>query len=200
MQHSINHLSQNHETFAAILKEFGPPTIPTSPQGFETLCKIIFGQQVSIESAKACHDKLITLVKDFTPENILKCSGEELKNCGLSRQKSKYIRALAQAIVDKQLNLESLPLKSPEEIRSELIKIKGIGNWTIDVYLMFSIQSPDVIPLGDIGVIISIKELWQLESKEEILALTETWKPHRTAATFFLWHYYLKKRGRNFVF
>jgi DNA-3-methyladenine glycosylase II len=195
----IDHLSENHETFAAILKQYGSPNIPTRPQGFETLCKIILEQQVSLESARACYEKLLALVVDFTPDNILSLTEEQLRSCGLSRQKSKYVTALARAIVDKELDLESFPLKTPEEIRAELIRIKGIGHWTIDVYLMFSMQSPDIMPLGDIGIIITIKELWKLESKEEIALLTETWAPYRTYAAFFLWHYYLKKRGRKII-
>lgn len=196
MQEAIRQLSSTHPAFAAILEKYGQPNIPSRPQGFETLCKIIFEQQVSLESGKACYDKLKALVGDFTPENILNCPEDDLRKCGLSRQKSKYVTALAEAMISGHINLESFPLKTPEEIRSELIKIKGIGHWTIDVYLMFSMQSPDIIPLGDIGIIITIKELWQLHDKTEILALTETWKPYRTAAAFFLWHYYLKKRGR----
>jgi DNA-3-methyladenine glycosylase II len=174
MKQAIDHLSQNHETFAAILKQYGLPNIPTRPQGFETLCKIILEQQVSLESARACYEKLLALVGDLKPENKQSLTEEQLRSCGLSRQKSKYVTALARAIVDKELDLESFSSKTAEEIRGELIKIKGIGHWTIDVYLMFSMQSPDIMPLGDIGIIITIKELWQIENKEEVLKLTET--------------------------
>lgn len=196
MQHAINHLASHDPRFAAILEKYGNPNFVTRPQGFATLCKIIFEQQVSLESAKACYDKLDRLVGDFTPRNIAKCTDDELRQCGLSRQKAKYVRALADAILAKEINLNSFESKPADEIRKELIKIKGIGNWTIDVYLMFSLKSPDIIPLGDIGIIITIKELWQIDDKAQIAALTETWKPYRTAAAFFLWHYYLKKRGR----
>jgi DNA-3-methyladenine glycosylase II len=199
MHEAIQHLSATHATFAKIIELYGSPNIPWRPEGFETLCKIILEQQVSLDSAKATFDKLKALVVDFTPENILECSDEELRNCGLSRQKSAYLRNVAEAVVSKTLDLESFPSKTPEEIRAELIKIKGIGHWTIDVYLMFSMQSPDIMPLGDIGIIITIKELWRLETKEEIALLTETWAPYRTYAAFFLWHYYLKKRGRKII-
>ncbi len=196
LQHAIDFLTAQEQNFSFILEKYGPPNIVVRPEGFATLCKIIFEQQVSLESAKACFDKLNRLVIDFTPRHILNCSDQELRYCGLSRQKSTYIRALAEAIVSKEIDLTTFRSKSATEVRSELIKIKGIGNWTIDVYLMFSMQSPDVIPLGDIGVINTLKELWKIETFSEITLLTNAWHPHRTIATFFLWHYYLRKRGR----
>ena len=196
VQKAIDFLTKTDPVFKLIKEQYGPPNIVVRPEGFTTLCKIIFEQQVSLESAKACFDKLNRLLIDFTPRNILNCSDEALRYCGLSRQKSTYIRALAEAIVTKQIDLNSFRDKSAIEIRSELIKIKGIGNWTIDVYLMFSLQSPDVMPLADIGVINTIKELWEVHDQVAMKTLTELWHPHRTTATFFLWHYYLKKRGR----
>jgi DNA-3-methyladenine glycosylase II len=196
MQSAIDHLASHDKVFAAILEKYGTPNIVTRPEGFATLCKIIFEQQVSLESAKACYDKLLALVGDFKPQNIADCSDEQLRQCGLSRQKATYIRALADAILNGRLDLDNFKNKSADQVRSELIAIKGIGNWTIDVYLMFSLGSPDVIPLGDIGIVITIKELWKITEKEKILQLTNTWKPYRTAASFYLWHYYLKKRGR----
>jgi DNA-3-methyladenine glycosylase II len=196
MQQAFEHLINLDHRFADIIALYGTPNIPRRPEGFESLCKIIFEQQVSLDSAKACFDKLNALLPEFTPENILLCSDEQLRSCGLSRQKSSYIRALSEAIVSGSLNLSTLSEKSAYEVRAELIKIKGIGNWTIDVYLMFCLQSPDVIPLGDIGIIITIKELWNIQTPDEIAVLTNTWAPYRTAASFFLWHYYLKKRNR----
>ncbi|HEX9979538.1 MAG TPA: DNA-3-methyladenine glycosylase 2 family protein [Flavobacterium sp.] len=196
MEQAFHFLLEKDPNFQMIWDLYGVPNIPSRPEGFETLCKIIFEQQVSLDSAKACFDKLKALVGDFTPANILKCTDEELRFCGLSRQKSSYIRELAEAIVTKELDLKGFSSKTPEQIRAELIKIKGIGNWTTDVYLMFSMHSPDIIPLADIGIIITIKELWNITEKNEIVSLTNSWSPYRTAASFFLWHYYLKKRNR----
>ena len=196
MQNAVQFLSQSDSNFAKILTAYGEPNIIERPQGFETICKIIFEQQVSLESGKACFDKLKALVGQFTPEKILNCSEADFRQCGLSRQKATYVTALADTIVSREIDPESFNLKTPEEIRIEMIKIKGIGHWTIDVYLMFSMKSPDIIPLGDIGIITTIKELWNVDSKEEIVKLSESWKPFRTTAAFFLWHYYLKKRNR----
>lgn len=194
---AITYLTALDSNFQLIIDTYGIPNHVVRPQGFETLCKIIFEQQVSLESARACYDKLNLLVDSFTPENILNCSEADFRQCGLSRQKATYITALADAIVNREIDLDKFPTMLPEEVRTELIKIKGIGNWTIDVYLMFSLGSPDILPLADIGIIVTIKELWGIVDKEEILLLTQKWKPFRTSAAFFLWHFYLRKRGRR---
>jgi DNA-3-methyladenine glycosylase II len=140
--------------------------------------------------------KIESILGEVSPETISQCADEELKNCGVSRQKISYLKILAKA-VSSELDLESLAEKSADEVRSELIKIKGIGHWTIDVYLMFSLQSPDIIPLGDIAVVNTIKELFDIHTKEEMTTLSENWKPYRTMATFMLWHHYLEKRNRK---
>ena len=109
-----------------------------------------------------------------------------------------YLRGLTEAVMQGIIDFDSFPNKDHQLIRDELIRIKGIGNWTIDVYLMFSLQSPDILPLGDIGIISAIKDIWGFESQDDIIAHTKTWAPYRTTAAFFLWHYYLAKRGRKF--
>ncbi|HEX8563576.1 MAG TPA: DNA-3-methyladenine glycosylase 2 family protein [Flavobacterium sp.] len=196
-ENAINYLTSADPNFSLIIDTYGIPNQVVRPQGFETLCKIIFEQQVSLESARACYDKLNSLVSDFTPQNVLQCSEADFRQCGLSRQKATYITALADAIVSQEIHIERFPSMTADEVRAELIKIKGIGNWTIDVYLMFSLQFPDIMPLADIGIIVTIKELWGIADKEEARLLTQSWSPFRTAAAFFLWGYYLKKRGRK---
>src|SRR5690606_35734028 len=164
MQEAFQHLIDLDSKFGGIIALYGTLNIPKRPEGFESLCKIIFEQQVSLDSAKATFDKLKAVVGNFTPENILKCSPDELRACGVSRQKSAYIQGLASAIRSGDIDLESFTYKTAAQIRTELIKLKGIGNWTIDVYLMFCLQSPDVIPLADIGIIVTLKELWGVET------------------------------------
>lgn len=197
--HAIQHLTSVDSNFGLIIDTYGIPSQVVRPQGFETLCKIIFEQQVSLESARACYEKLNELVTGFSAENILNCSEADFRQAGLSRQKATYITALADAIVNREIDLDAFTTMDPEAVRSELIKIKGIGNWTIDVYLMFSLQAPDIIPLSDIGIAVTIKELWGISDKDEARLLSESWAPHRTAASFFLWHWYLRKRGRVIV-
>jgi len=200
MQQAIKHLSQLDAVFKHIVEKYGTPTIPKRPQGFETLVLLILEQQVSIDSAKATFLKLKTKEINFQPEFLLDLSDEEYRNIGVSRQKTSYIKSLSHSIIHNEIDLESLATKSSQQVREELIKIKGIGNWTIDVYLMFSLQAPDIIPLGDIAVINTIKELLNIHDKQEMENYVAKWSPYRSAATFLLWHYYLKKRNRTVVY
>lgn len=176
------------------------PIIPKRPQGFETLVLLILEQQVSIDSAKATFLKLKAKEINFQPEFLLHISDEEYRNIGVSRQKTSYIKALSHSIINNEIDIESLATKSAQQVREELIKIKGIGNWTIDVYLMFSLQAPDIIPLGDIAVVNTIKELFNIHDKQEMENYAAKWSPYRSVATFLLWHYYLNKRNRTVVY
>ena len=200
MEEAIAYLYKKDNIFKQISQQFGIPIQPKRPQGFETLVLLILEQQVSIDSAKATFIKLKTAIPDFSVENVFAFSEENFRTCGVSRQKTKYIKALAEAILSKELDLESLASKEPEIIRQELIKIKGIGNWTIDIYLMFCLESLDIIPLGDIAVVNTMKELLDIHTKEEMEIYTQKWKPYRSVATYFLWHYYLEKRGRKITY
>jgi DNA-3-methyladenine glycosylase II len=200
MKEAIDFLIKKDEIFHTIIETYGIPEIPSRPQGFETLSLLILEQQVSIDSAKATFSKLKSQVKTFLPENLITISDEDYRSCGVSRQKTKYIKCLAEAIIEKSLDLESLASKSAEIIREELLKIKGIGNWTIDIYLMFSLQKEDIIPLGDIAVVNTMKELLDIHTKEEMENYSQKWQPYRSMATYFLWHYYLRKRNRVVIY
>lgn len=197
MEVAVNFLLQKEEKFQFIFDTYGKPTFVKRPTGFETLCLLILEQQVSIDSAKATFNKIKSAIPDFSPETVIVFSDEDFRSCGVSRQKTKYLKALSEAILEGNLDIEGLADKDAALVREELIKIKGIGHWTIDVYLMFCLQSPDIIPLGDIAVVNTIKELFDIHDKEAMAVYAENWKPHRSAATFFLWHYYLQKRGRK---
>jgi DNA-3-methyladenine glycosylase II len=199
MQEAIDYLLTKNSIFQEIIEKYGLPTIPKRPQGFETLVLLILEQQVSIDSAKATFLK----IKAYTtcnPQTMLILSDEEFRNLGVSRQKTKYIKILAEAILDKELDIESLASKSAKQVREELIKLKGIGNWTIDIYLMFCLQEPDLIPLGDIAVVNTMKELLNIHDKQEMEIHAEQWSPYRSYATYLLWHYYLNKRNRKITY
>jgi len=197
MQKAVEYLSGKDAIFKLIIDKYGLPIIPKRPQGFETLVLLILEQQVSIDSAKATFLKLKTKEQNFIPEALFSLADEEYRNLGVSRQKTSYIKALSHSIMNNHIDLESLAGKSSQQVREELIKIKGIGNWTIDVYLMFSLQAPDIIPLGDIAVVNTIKELLNIHDRQEMEAYIVKWSPYRSAATFLLWHYYLQKRNRK---
>ncbi len=200
MQQAIQYLSEIDAVFKHIVEKYGIPIIPKRPPGFETLVLLILEQQVSIDSAKATFLKLKAKEMNFQPESLITISDEDYRNIGLSRQKTSYIKALSHSIIHKEIDIESLATKSLQQVREELIKIKGIGNWTIDVYLMFSLQAPDVIPLGDIAVVNTIKELLDIHDKQEMENYVAKWSPYKSAATFLLWHYYLNRRNRTVVY
>ena len=200
MQEAIQYLSEKEAVFKHIVEKYGMPTIPMRPQGFETLVLLILEQQVSIDSAKATFLKLKAKVMSLYPESLFYISDEDYRSIGVSRQKTVYIKALSHSIIQKEIDIESLATKSSQQVREELIKIKGIGNWTIDVYLMFSLQAPDIIPLGDIAVVNTIKELLDIHDKQEMENYVIKWSPYRSAATFLLWHYYLNERNRKVTY
>lgn len=196
MDEALKVLIQKDEVLKRIISEFGLPIIQKREEGFASMCHIILEQQVSIASAKAAYEKLVNLVGEVDPFTIHNATDEDLRSCGISRQKTIYLKDVAQRVIRKELSFSSLPMKTEQQIRNELIQIKGVGNWSIDVYLMFCMQSQDIIPLGDIAIKNTLMELYNCQSEEEILAISSNWKPFRTLASFIIWHYYLKKRGK----
>ncbi len=182
---------------AEIHREHGPPPSWSRPPGFTSLVKIIIEQQVSISSAMAHYQRLSDYIGEVNPENLLSLSDLEFRQCQISRQKRNYLRALSQAVVDRQLIIEELAEIPEAESKKRLIAIKGIGDWTADIYLMLCLQKPDIFPIGDVAVRTAIKELNGMDDPAEMIALAEEWRPFRSLATFYLWHSYLEKRGRK---
>ena len=195
-QKDIKALIRLDKIFSTIYKRYGPPPDWSREPGFGSLSKIILEQQVSLASANAHFLKLNTYLGEFSPSNILKLTDDEMRSCQISRQKAKYLRALSTAITTGEIDLLKLSGLSETEIRKQLTSIKGIGHWTTDIYLMFCLQARDIFPIGDIAVVNTVKELSNAKTANEILLLAEQWKPLRSLAVYFLWHYYLKKRNR----
>ena len=193
-----NKLAKKDKELKAIIKQHGHPPMWVRPATFQSLILFILEQQVSLASAYAAFKKLKQRIGFVTPSKILALSDAELNACYFSRQKIIYARELATAIQNKQLNLKKLHTSHEDEIRVELKKIKGIGDWTVDVYLMHSLQRTDLFPLGDIALVNSLKEVKNLPpkiSREKMLEIAEPWRPYRTIASMILWHAYIKKRG-----
>lgn len=196
MQDVIDYLSGKDSVLKSIIENFGHPVIQKRDEGFASMCHIILEQQVSIASAKACYDKLKIALVDVTPENVLAADDEVVRSCGVSRQKTVYLKDLASRVISGEIDFSTFTSKTEAQIRAELIAIKGVGNWSIEVYLMFCLQSEDIIPLGDIAIKNTIVELYDHHSPDEMQLLSENWKPHRTMASYILWHHYLKKRNK----
>jgi len=191
-------LAAKDTSLAFIISQYGFPPMWTRPATFQTLILTILEQQVSLASAYAAFTKLKERIGYVTPAKVLALTDEELRACYFSRQKIIYARELAIAIRSKKISLKKLELLYDEEIRAEMIQLKGIGHWTIDVYLMHALQRTDLFPLGDIALVNSLKEVKQLPkdiSKEEMLKIAEPWRPYRTVAAMILWHAYIQKRG-----
>ncbi|MDZ8056442.1 MAG: DNA-3-methyladenine glycosylase family protein [Aulosira sp. ZfuVER01] len=192
--HALMVLANLDKDFAQILETFGPPLMWERETGFPTLLRIILEQQVSLAAARAVFTRLCNLIQPLTPENFLTLDDGQLKEIGFSRQKMLYCRELANAILNDRLDLVQLETMDETTIRTELKRIKGIGDWTVDIYLLMALQRPDVFPKGDLGVIIAVQKLKGLTTRPtptEIEAIAQHWRPWRAVATRILWHYYL---------
>ena len=183
-----------------ILRNYGYPPIWVRSNSFETLVLIILGQQVSLASAYAAFKKLKEKIS-VTPAALLQLSDQELRSCYLSKQKIQYTRALANAILDNQINLEELSIQPEDMVRRKLKNIKGIGDWTIDIYLIHALKRIDVFPTGDLALVNAIKMIKEVPAitKEELIRMSLKWKPYRSLATLMFWHYYIKKKGIKFL-
>ena len=191
-------LARKDKDLKSIIKEYGHPPMWTRPNTFQTLILIILEQQVSLASAYAAFKKLKEKIGYVTPDKLLLLTDEEMRACYFTRQKMGYARGLAVAIKSKKIILQRFAKLTDDEVRNTLIQLKGIGPWTIDVYLMHALQRTDLFPLGDIALVNSLKEVKKLPkdiSKEKMLLIAEPWRPYRTIAAMILWHSYIHKRG-----
>lgn len=177
-----------------VLYELGPPPRWDREPGFATLVHIILEQQVSLASARACFGKLVATVGELTPENLLGLDDEALRTAGFSRQKTEYSRVLASALVNGDLDLEDVAARPDGEARERLMRLKGIGRWTADIYLLMALGRPDVWPAGDLALVVAaqkVKGLAMRPTADEFRRLGEDWRPWRSIAARLLWHHYL---------
>jgi DNA-3-methyladenine glycosylase II len=180
-----------------VYKLYGPPPLWDRDPGFGTLLNIILEQQVSLASAKACFDKLTAHLGDVTPAALLTLNDADLKTIGFSRQKTAYARHLSEAIIEKHIDLDGLYLLSDADVKAELIKLKGVGEWTSDIYLLMALLRPDVMPRGDIALHEAYRKLTGGDKRpgsDEFIVMAEKWKPYRSVAARLLWHFYLSER------
>jgi len=195
-------LVKNDSDLAVIFQTYGTPPIWKREAGFATLIHIILEQQVSLASALAAFNKLKAKLGDITPENILALNDAEMKTAYFSRQKILYARCLAEATLSGKLDLQSLEHLPDEEVRRELKKIKGIGDWTADIYLLMALLRADVMPRGDLALHIAWQKLKKLEKRpnsDEFLKIAEKWKPFRAVAARLLWHFYLSEKKFSMI-
>ena len=187
-------LAERDRDFETVLEEHGPPPLWGRKPGFPTLVQIILEQQVSLASAKAAYNKLEEALGEVTPERLLSLEDDELKTIGFSRQKSRYCRGLAQAIVDGGFDIAGLRRLSDDEAKRELMSLKGVGRWTADIYLLMALRRPDVWPSGDLALAKAAQQVKNLPATpdyDRLDAMAEDWKPWRAVAARILWHHYL---------
>ena len=163
------------------------------PKGFEGLIRLITEQQLSVASAKAIFLRIKKKLKRFSPVEFLKLSDKVLKETGLSRQKISYCRILAESIKNKEISFYKLHRMNDQELKENLIKIKGIGEWTAECYMLASLDRPDIWPVKDLGLQIAIKNVKGFDtrpSEEEMKNISELWKPYRSTVANVLWASY----------
>ncbi|MCU6452729.1 DNA-3-methyladenine glycosylase 2 family protein [Sphingomonas sp. A2-49] len=193
IRRAMDALAAAEPAFAAGLSRVGYPPPRLRERGYATLLRTILGQQVSVASAAAVYRKLETLVGDpGDPHTILAASDETLRAAGLSRQKASYVRSLADEVTSGRLDLDDLPADDEAAIE-QLVRVKGIGRWSAEIYLLFAEGREDVWPAGDLAVQIEIGRLLghdERPSEKLTRALAEAWRPHRGALAIFTWHHY----------
>ncbi|MGI8705988.1 MAG: DNA-3-methyladenine glycosylase family protein [Sphingomicrobium sp.] len=190
---AVEALAKREKAFAGVVERHGIPEPRGSEPGAHTLLRTIIGQQVSVAAARSMWSKL-EVAYGSPPDlgAILEASDEELRTAGISRQKAGYARSLAQLVLSGGLELASLP-QDDEEAVALLTRVKGIGRWSAEIYLLFAEGRPDVWPAGDLAVQVEIGRLLGLgekPSEKRLREVAEAWRPHRGAAAILAWHSY----------
>jgi len=190
---SLDHIAASEPAIARALERVGYPEARIRERGYRTLLRTIVGQQVSVAAAASVWRKLEAEVgEDMEPAELLGRDFDALRACGLSRQKQGYVRSLCQLVAGGELDLENLPADDEEAI-AELVRIKGIGRWSAEIYLLFAEGRPDIWPAGDLAVMAGLGKILGHELRPDekaTRALAEGWRPHRGALAIFTWHCY----------
>jgi DNA-3-methyladenine glycosylase II len=193
IREGLDSIAAREPAIARALGIAGYPEPRIRDPGYATLMRTIVGQQVSVAAAASMWSKFEAFVGEgLPPEKVLAATFDELRACGLSRQKQGYMRSLCELVVSGAIDFDSLP-KDDEEAIAELTLIKGIGRWSAEIYLLFAEGRPDIWPAGDLAVQVGLGKLLGLEerpSEKLTRELAEVWRPHRGAAAIFTWHCY----------
>lgn len=193
MRAGLDAIAAREPAMARALRDAGYPDARIRERGYRTMLRTIVGQQVSVAAADSVWRKLETLLGEaIPPEELLAAEFDALRACGLSRQKQGYARSLCELVASGALDLHDLPADDEEAIAA-LTRIKGIGRWSAEIYLLFAEGRPDIWPAGDLAVQAGVGKILGLAERPDekaTRALAEPWRPHRGAAAVFVWHYY----------
>ena len=192
MRKAINHLKKADPVMAAIIAKAGPYRVGYTDPVFQTLVRSIVYQQLHGKAALTIFNRLAEAgkVNPMTPEAVLKLRPQKMRAVGLSKQKTLYIRELARLTRDGEIQFERLPEMEDAAIIETLTRVKGVGVWTVQMFLMFALQRPNVLPVGDLGVRAAIKKAYgleQLPKPQEMERIAEAWHPYRSVASWYLW-------------
>lgn len=193
-------LTARDPRLARIVADLGPPPLWEREPGFPTLIHIILEQQVSLASARAAFDRLRAIADPLTPQRFLEFDDVTLKAAGFSRQKTRYGREVARAILSGSLDLAQLVYLDDNAVRAELTKITGIGRWTADIYLLMALGRPDTWPAGDLALAVAVRKAFALPTTPapaELETIGEAWRPWRAVAARVLWHFYLNGQSNK---
>ena len=183
-------LARRDPVMGGIMRRYPGIHLVSRGDPFLTLARSIVGQQISVKAAQSVWNKLVVCVSEVSPELILSRKRKELRSCGLSERKVEYIADLAQHFADGKIHVQRWPGMHDEEIIAELTEVRGIGRWTAEMFLMFSLLRPDVLPLGDLGLQKGIRLAYHRGRKVSLKTMRsrgETWRPWRSVATWYLW-------------
>ena len=198
-ERTVSELTATDPQLAELVRVHGTPTLWLRPAGFPSLVLFVLEQQVSLASAAAAYRKVVERLGAMTPAALLATTPELLREDGVSRQKDRYLRALATAVETGELDLDGLALLDDDAVRAALTALPGIGPWTADVYLLACLGRADLWPVGDRALQVAAAEALGLAATPgpaELTVIGERWRPHRSTAARLLWHGYLARRGR----
>lgn len=192
MKDALKHFKKTDLIFYEIAKTIELPDWKKPKDPFLDLIESIVSQQLSIKAADTIFARFKKLFPKgkITPAKLIKIPDEKMRNCGISYSKISYIKGIAQAILDKRLNLKRLEKLSDEEVILELVKLKGVGVWTAEMYLMFTLGRPDIFSTGDLGLQNAMVKIYKLDkkpNKEILIRISSNWSPFRTTASRILW-------------
>ena len=183
-------LIKKDKKLGRIIRNYPKDFLFSKSDPFYTLARSIVGQQISVIAAQAVWNRYEKKIKKVTPKNTLNMHFMTLKACGLSRQKISYLKSLSINLIEKKINPDKWDSYSDDQIIEELIKIKGIGRWTAEMFLIFNLCRPDVFPADDLGLIKGICNCYNINypiTKEHAIKLSNKWKPYRSVATWYFW-------------
>ncbi len=190
---ALESLSNSDKTLSTIIKNNGTCNLTSRKDFFNSLLEAIIGQQLSVKAADSIIDRFYAhFGQNPTPEAILAAQNEDLRSLGFSNSKVKYVKDLSDKILNKEIVLENLEEKSDEEIHRELIKVKGIGKWTVDMFLIFTLGRPDVLPTGDLALkkaVMMNYKLKKMPTEEKVIKISKKneWAPYNSLASLYLW-------------